>query len=196
MTRLIIATRNMGKVKEIKELLRNRPYEILSLKEAGIDDDVEEDGLSFEENALKKAEAIFNKTGGMVIADDSGLEVDFLNKAPGIYTARFLGEGATDQQRYEGILKLMDGVPEDYRSARFVCAASFVSGRKSLTVRGTLEGKIALKASGGNGFGYDPIFLVSEYGKTLAELDFEIKNRLSHRGKAFRELVDRLVGDF
>lgn len=196
LTRLVIATKNMGKVREIKELLTGQPYEVLSLREAGIDDDVAEDGLTFEENALKKAVIIQKKIGGMVIADDSGLEIDFLNEGPGIYTARFLGEGATDRQKYEGVLKLMEDVPEAYRTARFVCAASFASTGKTFTVRGTLEGKIAFQASGDQGFGYDPIFLVPEYGRTLAELDSDTKNLLSHRGKAFRLLAESLKGEY
>lgn len=192
MKRLIIATKNKGKLNEIRELLCESDFEILSMLEAGIGTDVEEDGASFEENSLKKALIIHKITGGIVLADDSGLEIDFLNKAPGIFTARFLGDNAHDNERYNGVLKLLEGIPDEYRKARFVCAASVVSDKKKITVRGTLEGKIAYHAAGINGFGYDPIFWLPDYQKTLAELDQETKNRISHRGKAFRAIADQL----
>jgi XTP/dITP diphosphohydrolase len=190
--RVIIATRNRGKIQEIKNLLQGTDCEVLSMDEAGIHKDITEDGLTFDENALIKAVAIQRITGGIVLADDSGLEVDFLNHAPGIYTARFLGEGAQDADRCCGLLKLMEGIPDEYRSARFVCSAAIATGDGELTVRGVLEGRIALRAAGSNGFGYDPVFLVPQYGKTLAQLDSELKNRISHRGKAFREIAERI----
>lgn len=192
MRKLIIATRNKGKVNEIKSLLKGSDFEVLSMIEAGIDADVEEDGTSFEENSLKKARAIQKITGGLVLADDSGLEIDFLNNAPGIYTARFMGDAARDQERYTGILRLLEGIPDEYRKARFVCAASVVSEKGGITARGILEGKIAYSAAGMNGFGYDPIFWVPEYNKTLAELDNETKNSISHRGNAFRKIAGLL----
>jgi len=189
---LIIATKNKGKIREIKELLEGTPWEIRSMGEAGIDLDIVEDGTTFEENALIKAKAIRKITGGVVLADDSGLEVDFLNQAPGIYTARFLGEHAPDADRCRGLLRLLDGVPDPYRKARFVCSAAIVSEHLEMTVRGVLEGQIAWQAAGANGFGYDPIFWVPEYGMTLAQMDSETKNRISHRGKAFRAVAERL----
>jgi len=191
MRRLIIATKNSGKVKEIKSLLQGYDYEILSLEEAGIDIEIEENGNSFEENSLIKAMAVHKITGDMAVADDSGLEVDFLNSAPGIYSARFLG-CKNDKERYEGVLALMKGIPDEYRSARFKCAVSLVTSTGIKTFTGTIEGKIAFKAAGENGFGYDPVFYIPEYGKTMAQMDFDLKNRISHRGRAFQQLAESL----
>lgn len=189
--RLILATKNKGKVREIRELLEGYDYDVISMEEAGINADIEENGQSFEENSLIKARAIKPLTKDMVVADDSGLEIDYLNGAPGIYSARFLGD-RTDIERYEGILNLLKGVPEEYRSARFRCVASLVTDTVEMTFSGTLEGFIALKPEGNNGFGYDPIFYVPEYGATLAQLDSETKNKISHRGKAFKLLTEKL----
>lgn len=190
MKRIIVATRNRGKLKEIRELLEGCGCKILSMDEAGIHEDIAENGLTFEENALIKARAIRRITGDIVLADDSGLEIDFLNNAPGIYTARFLGKDTRDEDRWNAILKLMDGVPEQYRGARFVCCAAVVSEDGEKTVTGVLEGRIANEAAGSNGFGYDPIFLVPEYGRTLAQLDSDTKNSISHRGRAFRKVAE------
>ena len=190
MKRLIVATNNSEKMKEINTLLDGCGYKILSLKDAGIDIDIEENGKSFEENSLIKARTIHKLTGDMVIADDSGLEIDFLNGAPGIYSARFLGYDYV--LRNKGILALMEGIPQEYRSARFRCVASFVTDKLELTFHGTIEGSIAFEALGDNGFGYDPIFFVPEYGKTIAQLDSDIKNKISHRGKAFKLLAEKL----
>ncbi len=192
MTRLIIATQNQGKVKEIKELLAGYNYEVLSLKEIGLDVDVVEDGSSFEENSLIKARTIQDITGGMVIADDSGIEIDFLHGAPGIYSARFLGK-VDDTKRCEGVLALLEGVSEPYRTARFRCVASLVSGTEALTFHGTLEGRIAQEPQGENGFGYDPILFVPEFKKTVAQMDSETKNCISHRAKAFKLLTQELI---
>ncbi len=191
MTRLIIATQNKGKVKEIKALLEGYNYEVLSLKEVGIHVDVVENGSSFEENSLIKARTIQAMTGGMVIADDSGIEIDFLNGAPGIYSARFLGE-VTDIERYKGVLALMEGIPDTYRTARFICVASLVTETEALTFHGTLEGRIAHNPQGENGFGYDPVLYVPEYGQTVAQMDSELKNHISHRAKAFKLLTEKL----
>ncbi|NLB78327.1 MAG: RdgB/HAM1 family non-canonical purine NTP pyrophosphatase [Clostridiaceae bacterium] len=191
MKRLIIATKNNGKVNEIKSLLSGYEYEVLSLKEAGIDIEIEENGDSFEENSLIKAMAVHKITGEMVVADDSGLEVDFLNGAPGIYSARFLNN-VSDKQKYEGVLALMEGIPDEYRSARFKCAVSLVTDTSSKTFTGNLEGKIAYKAIGENGFGYDPVFYIPEYNQTMAQIDLEIKNSISHRARAFKQLADTL----
>ncbi len=192
MTRLVIATKNMGKIKEFKELLEGYDYQVLSLDEAGIDVEVEENGQTFEENSLIKARAIHELVGGMVIADDSGIEIDFLNRAPGIYSARFLGE-VSDVCRYEGVLALLEGIPEEFRSARFRCVACLVTEGEALTFHGTVEGRIAMEPKGENGFGYDPIFYVPEMGMTVAEMDSDNKNRISHRGRAFRLLANKLI---
>lgn len=191
MKRLIIATKNAGKVKEIRELLDGYDFEVLSLKDMGLDIEVKETGSCFEENSLIKARAIHMMTGGMVIADDSGLEIDFLNGAPGVYSSRFLG-CASEKRQYEGILALMEGIPDEYRSARFRCVASLVTDTGEMTFSGTIEGKIAFKAKGDNGFGYDPVFFIPEYKKTMAQLDPETKNKISHRGKAFEQLAAKL----
>lgn len=191
MRKLIIATNNAGKVKEIKKLLNGYDYDVLSLKDIGLDIDIEETGHSFEENSLIKARAINKITGDMVVADDSGLEIDFLNGAPGIYSARFLGN-ATDERRYEGVLAIMEGIPEEYRTARFRCAACLVTEADEMIFSGSIEGKIAFEPHGDNGFGYDPVFFVPEYNKTMAQLDSETKNQISHRGKAFDLLAQKL----
>ncbi|MGI6621691.1 MAG: XTP/dITP diphosphatase [Clostridiaceae bacterium] len=191
MRRLIIATKNAGKVKEIRRLLDGYEYEVLSLEDIDLNLDVEETGSCFEENSLLKARAIQKLTGGMVIADDSGLEIDFLNGAPGIYSSRFLGN-TSERRQYEGVLALMEGVPDEYRTARFRCAASLVTAAYEMVFSGTLEGKIAFKPKGDNGFGYDPVFFIPEYKKTMAQLDSETKNRISHRGKAFELLTAKL----
>ena len=175
MDKLIFATGNEGKMKEVRMILADLGFEIQSMKEAGIDIDIVEDGQTFEENALIKARAISKETGCLVLADDSGLEVDYMDKAPGIYSARFLGEDTSY------------GVPDPERTARFVCAiaAVFPDGSE-YTERGTIEGIIGYEERGENGFGYDPIFYLPELGKTTAELDPEEKNKISHRGNALR----------
>lgn len=191
MIRIIVATKNDGKVKEIKRLLDGYGYEILSLKDLDIKADIEETGGSFEENSLIKARAVRKLTGDIVIADDSGLEIDFLNGAPGIYSSRFLGI-TNEKKQYEGVLALMEGVPDEYRTARYRCAASLVTDTDEMIFSGILEGKIAFKPKGDNGFGYDPVFFVPEYRKTMAQLDSETKNKISHRGKAFELLASKL----
>jgi len=191
--KLIAATKNRGKLEEIKHLLAQLPVEIVSMTEAGISDDIEENGSTFEENALIKARAIWKVTGNMVLADDSGLEVDFLGGAPGIYSARYAGEGATDKDRNKKLLDEMKEVPWDKRTARFVCAAVVVFPDGShITARGTCEGFIAFEPAGGNGFGYDPLFYVPAYKKTIAQMDADLKNSISHRGNAFRKLKELL----
>ncbi len=192
MTRIILATMNRGKVNEIQKLISGKPYEMISMKEAGISVAIVEDGTTFEENALIKADTISKLAGGIVIADDSGLVVDSMGGEPGIYSARFLGESATDEERCTGILKRLEGVPDEKRTARFVCAAAAVSPNFRITVMAAIEGIITREPTGSNGFGYDPIFYVPETGLTMAQMDSETKNRLSHRGKAFRALFERL----
>lgn len=187
MKKVIFATGNEGKMKEIREILGDLDIELLSLKDAGIHADIVEDGKSFEENAQIKAKAICELTGEIVLADDSGLEIDYLNKEPGIYSARYAGTDTSYDIKNSLLLSRMKGVPDKQRTARFVCAvaAVFPNGDKEV-VRGTMEGCIGYEIAGANGFGYDPIFFLPEYGCTSAELAPEKKNELSHRGEALR----------
>ena len=195
MKRMIFATGNENKMKEIREILGALPLEILSMKEAGVSADIVEDGKTFEENALIKARAICKLAGEMVLADDSGLEIDYLNKEPGIYSARYMGEDTSYHIKNKSLIDRLEGVPDEKRTARFVCAiaAVFPDG-KELVVRGTVEGIIGYEEIGENGFGYDPIFYLPERGCTTAELPPEEKNSISHRGNALRlmkELLER-----
>lgn len=191
--RLIAATKNKGKLEEIAQLLAQFPYEVVSMEQIGITDDIEENGSTFEENALIKAESIWKATGEAVIADDSGLEVDCLDGAPGIYSARYAGEGATAAEKNRKLLNALKNVPADKRSARFVCAIAVVlADGTSLTVRGVCEGYIAAEPAGSNGFGYDPLFYVPEFGLTIAQMDSDTKNGISHRGNALRKVVEEL----
>lgn len=193
MKKLIVATKNKGKLGEIAEILSRLPFEVISMEDAGINIDIEENGSTFEENALIKARTVAAASGEAAMGDDSGLEVDFLNGAPGIYSARFGGEGATDADKNVKLLGLLDAVPDNKRSARFVCAAAVVfPDRTELVVRGTCEGVIGHKPLGSNGFGYDPVFYLPEFKKTFAQLDSEEKNRISHRGKALRLVCEEL----
>lgn len=190
MKKIIFATGNKDKMREIREILGDMDAEILSLKEAGIDVDIVEDGSTFEENAMIKAAAIAKIAGdAFVLADDSGLEVDYLNGEPGIYSARYMGEDTSYRIKNQNLIDRLEGVPDEKRTARFVCAVAMVSpdGRKE-TVRGTIEGRIGYEEKGENGFGYDPIFYVPEFGCTSAELSREQKNQISHRGKALRAI--------
>lgn len=193
MKNFIAATRNKGKLDEIKEILSGFPFKVISMEEAGIFEDIEETGSTFEENALIKAKEVCKLTGGIVMADDSGLEVDFLNGAPGIYSARFAGEGASDKDKNNKLLKLLEGVPMEKRTARFVCAIAVVfPDFTHFTVRGTCEGYIANKPEGSNGFGYDPLFYMKEYKMTTAQMEPGRKHAISHRGKALRLMVEKL----
>ena len=189
MSRIIFATGNAGKMKEIREILSDLPYEVVSMKEAGVTADIVEDGTTFEENALIKARTIAKLTGEIAMADDSGLEVDYLDKAPGIYSARFLGEDTSYDIKNKYLIDQLEGVEGSDRSARFVCAIACVwPDGKEKVCRATIEGELAKESKGENGFGYDPIFYVPEYGKTTAELSMEEKNEISHRAKALREM--------
>lgn len=195
MKRMIFATGNENKMKEIREILGALPLEILSMKEAGVSADIVEDGKTFEENALIKARAICKLAGEMVLADDSGLEIDYLNKEPGIYSARYMGENTSYHIKNKSLIDRLEGVPDEKRTARFVCAiAAVLPDGKELVVRGTVEGIIGYEEKGENGFGYDPIFYLPERGCTTAELPPEEKNSISHRGNALRlmkELLER-----
>lgn len=191
--RIIFATGNQGKMKEIKMILADIDVEVLSLKEAGIEADIVEDGATFEENAVIKAKTIMEMTGDIVLADDSGLEIDYLNKEPGIYSARYMGEDTSYDIKNNNLIGRLNGVPDEKRTARFVCviAAAFPNG-DILTTEGTIEGIIGYEIKGSNGFGYDPIFYLPQYQCTTAELDMELKNELSHRGKALRAMKEQL----
>lgn len=191
--KIIFATTNEGKMKEIRMILQDLDYTIISMKEAGIEVDIVENGTTFEENAIIKAKTIMEMTGEIVLADDSGLEVDAMDKAPGIYSARFLGEDTSYQIKNEFILNKLIGVEQKDRSARFVCAiaCAFPTG-EVITKRATIEGFIGYEQKGSNGFGYDPIFWVSEYNCSTAELAEELKNKISHRGKALESMKDEI----
>ena len=201
MDTIIFATGNKNKMIEIRMILADLGCKILSQKEAGIQADVVEDGQTFEENALIKATTIADIARKMpeyknavVLADDSGLEIDALNKEPGIYSARYMGEDTSYDIKNQALLDRLDGVPDEKRTARFVCAiaAAFPDGRRK-TVRAAMEGRIGYEEKGENGFGYDPIFYLPEYGCTSAELSMEEKNKISHRGKALRMIKEELV---
>ena len=184
MTKIIFATGNKDKLREIKEILSDCDVEIQSMKEAGINVDIVEDGKTFEDNALIKARAIAAHTDAIVLADDSGLEIDYLNKEPGVYSARYMGED----------IERLDGVPKEKRTARFVCAiAAVLPDGRELVTRQTMEGYIGWEIAGANGFGYDPIFYLDEYGCSSAELTPQQKNAISHRGKALRAMKELLM---
>ena len=196
MEKIIFATGNAHKMIEIRMILEDLGMEILSQKEAGITADVVEDGKTFEENALIKATKIAEAAANMpkyknavVLADDSGLEIDYLNKEPVIYSARYMGEDTSYDIKNQNLIDRLDGVPDEKRTARFVCAiaAAFPDG-SSEVVRGTMEGIIGYEIAGENGFGYDPIFYLPEYGCTSAQLAPEKKNELSHRGEGLRKM--------
>ena len=196
MRKIIFATGNEGKMREIRSILSDVQAEIISMKEAGIAVDIVEDGKTFEENAKIKAKRIAEEVSGedvTVLADDSGLEVDYLNKEPGVYSARYLGEDTSYEVKNQNILQRLEGVPKQQRTARFVCAiaAVFANGETCVT-RGTIEGYIGFQPAGENGFGYDPIFSVDEYNCSTAEMSEEMKNQLSHRGKALRAVKEKL----
>ena len=193
MKKVIFATGNEGKMREIREILGDLDIQLLSLKDAGIQANIVEDGKTFEENAQIKARTICQLTGEIVLADDSGLEIDYLNKEPGIYSARYMGEDTSYRIKNTTLIERLNGVPDEQRTARFVCAiaAAFPDGTMK-TVRATMEGRIGYEEKGENGFGYDPIFYLPEYGCTSAELSMEEKNKISHRGKALKAIKDEL----
>ena len=189
MDKIVFATGNENKMIEIRMILEDLGIEILSQREAGITADVIEDGATFEENAMIKAREIAKYTDAIVLADDSGLEIDYLNKEPGIYSARYMGENTSYDIKNQALLDRLDGVPDEKRTARVVCAiaAVFPDGTEEV-VRGTMEGIIGHEIIGENGFGYDPIFFLPEYHCTSAQLPPEKKNELSHRGEGLRKM--------
>lgn len=197
MKKLIFATSNEGKMKEVRAILADTGYEILSMAEAGIKVDVEENGTTFEENARIKAQAVHEASQighALVLADDSGLEIDRLDKEPGVHSARYMGEDTSYEIKNARLLERLEGVPGEQRTARFVCviAAVFADGH-CVTVREAMEGFIGYEPRGENGFGYDPIFYLDLDGPSNAQLSMEEKNRSSHRGKALRAMKKELL---
>lgn len=196
--KIIFATGNADKMKEIRMILADLNMEVLSMKEAGVVIDIEENGTTFEENAQIKAQAIAkvlkeNGIQAIVLADDSGLEIDYLNKEPGIYSARYMGEDTSYKIKNANLIERLQGVPDEKRTARFVCAiAAVLPDGTVYTKRGTIEGRIGYEEKGENGFGYDPIFYLPEYQCYSAELSPEEKNKISHRGKALEAMKEVL----
>lgn len=194
--RLIIASNNAGKLREFKKLLEPFGFEVQSMREAGFTGEIVEDGETFEENAHIKARAIFEQMKVPTIADDSGLVIDFLNGAPGVYSARYAGEGASDEERCQKVLEEMHGVPRELREARFVCSIYFIYDEDDeYSVNGTVEGYIGDEPLGSNGFGYDPIFMFDD-DESMATIGEDEKNKISHRAKAFEKLAEILKEKF
>ena len=194
MTKIIVATGNQNKMKEIREIIKRDDIEFVSLKDEGLQDiEIVEDGKTFEENAVIKAKTIADITKNIVIADDSGLEVDYLDKAPGVYSARYMGEDTPYTIKNNHIIELLKDAKGEERSARFVCViACVMPDGETFTTRGTIEGRIGHEEKGENGFGYDPIFYLPERGCTTAELPPEQKNEISHRGRALKAMYKKL----
>lgn len=195
--KIIFATGNEGKMKEVRMILADLQIPVLSMKEAGIVTDIDENGATFEENAVIKAKAVAacaaKNENIVVLADDSGLEIDYLNKEPGIYSARYMGEDTSYTIKNANLIERLQGVPDEKRTARFVCAiAAAMPDGTNLVTRGTIEGRIGYEEKGENGFGYDPIFYLPEYQCYSAELEPEEKNRISHRGKALSLMKEEL----
>lgn len=193
--KLVLATGNQGKVRELKRILGDLNIEVLSLKDFPQVGEIVEDGDTFTENAVIKARAVSKAVNLIALADDSGLEVDCLDGAPGIYSARFAGEGKSDADNNEKLLALMRDVPTEKRAARFRCVIAICTpGGELFTADGTCEGFIGFKLKGDQGFGYDPLFYLPEYEQTFAELDAELKNKISHRGRALGKIKNLLAG--
>ena len=192
--KIIFATGNKGKLQEIQMIMEDTPFEILSLADINFSGEIVEDGTTFEENAIIKAKTVSQMTGEIVLADDSGLVIDYLNGEPGIYSARYLGENTSYRIKNANIIERLSGVPDHLRTARFVCAiaAAFPNG-EVITKTAYIEGIIGYEEAGEGGFGYDPIFFVPEYNCTTAQLSPNQKNLISHRGKALREMKDVLL---
>lgn len=193
MNNIIFATGNQDKMREIREIMADCQVEIMSMKEAGITADIIEDGETFEENSLIKARAIAAHTDAIVLADDSGLEIDYLNKEPGVYSARYMGEDTSYTVKNQNLIDRLAGVDKEKRTARFVCViAAVLPDGQELVARETMEGYIGWEPEGENGFGYDPIFYLDEFGCSSAALSREQKNAVSHRGKALRAMKNML----
>ncbi|HHY23216.1 MAG TPA: XTP/dITP diphosphatase [Clostridiaceae bacterium] len=193
MRNIIVATKNKGKYHEIKEILTDMPFNVLSMEDMNLDIDIVENGNTFEENSLIKAREVCKLTGDIVIADDSGLEIDYLNGRPGIHSSRFGGENTTDEERNRKLLTILEKVPFEKRKARFVCVIAVVYPEGNyFTVKGTCDGYIDFEPKGKNGFGYDPIFYVPEYDMTTAQMEPKEKHKISHRGKALKLMIEEL----
>ncbi len=189
----ILATQNKDKVKEISEILAEHPFQIMTMDEAGFREEIEETGTTFAENALIKAKAVHEVTGGYVMADDSGLAIDALGGAPGVYSARFHGKDSSYEQKISALWDLLSNVPLMERTAHFICAIAVIRpDGSSFVVHGSLDGILWDKILGANGFGYDPVFFVREYGMTTAEMSPQMKHSISHRGKALRAMLAEL----
>lgn len=194
--RIVIASDNAGKIREFRKLLEPFGFDVISMREAGFLSEIVEDGDTFEENAHIKARAVFEATGIPTMADDSGLEIDFLDGAPGVYSARYAGEGASDKERCEKVLSEMHGVARELRNARFVCTIYFIYAEDDeYSVRGEVCGYIGDKPVGKNGFGYDPIFMLND-DESMATIGDEEKNSISHRAMAFKKLSEILKEKF
>lgn len=192
--KIVFATGNEGKMREIRSILSDLGLPVLSMKEAGVSPEIEENGATFGENAEIKARAVWEQTGGIVLADDSGLVVDYLGGEPGIYSARYLGEDTSYEVKNRTIIDRLKEAREEERSARFVCnIAAVLPDGSVLHTEETMEGRIAGEPAGSGGFGYDPILWLPEFGKTSAEITMDEKNRISHRGKALRAMREALV---
>ena len=192
--KIVFATGNEGKMREVRLILQDLGFPVLSMKEAGVSLDIEENGTTFAENAMIKARAVWEKTGGIVLADDSGLVVDYLGGEPGVYSARYLGEDTSYEIKNQAIIDRLADAKEEERTARFVSAiAAVLPDGSELVTEGTVEGLIAHEPAGNGGFGYDPIFYLPEYGVTSAEIPIEKKNEISHRGKALEAMKIKLI---
>ena len=191
--RILFATGNQGKMKDVREILADLGVEVISMREAGVSAEIVEDGETFEENAVIKARTIMELTGEVTLADDSGLEIDALGGEPGVYSARYMGEDTSYHIKNNDLIRRLSQVPRQQRTARFVCsiAAAFPDG-EIITTDGVIEGLIGYEEAGENGFGYDPIFVVPQLGCTTAQLSDEQKNEISHRGKALRKMKEEL----
>ena len=191
--KIVFATGNEGKMREVRLILQDLGFPVLSMKEAGVSLDIEENGTTFAENAMIKARAVWEKTGGIVLADDSGLVVDYLGGEPGVYSARYLGEDTSYEIKNQAIIDRLADAKEEERPARFVSAiAAVLPDGSELVTEGTVEGLIAHEPAGNGGFGYDPIFYLPKYGVTSAEIPIEKKNEISHRGKALEAMKIKL----
>ena len=191
--KIVFATGNEGKMREVRLILQDLGFPVLSMKEAGVSLDIEENGTTFAENAMIKARAVWEKTGGIVLADDSGLVVDYLGGEPGVYSARYLGEDTSYEIKNQAIIDRLADAKEEERTARFLSAiAAVLPDGSELVTKGTVEGLIAHEPAGNGGFGYDPIFYLPEYGVTSAEIPIEKKNEISHRGKALEAMKIKL----
>ena len=192
--KIVFATKNEGKVREVIKMLNMDKIELITMAQAGIDVDVVEGGTTFEENAMKKAVEIMKISGMPAIADDSGLEIDYLDKQPGVHSARFLGHDTSYDIKNKKILEMLEGVPDEKRTARFVSAVCLaLPDGRTITTRGTIEGAIGHEIKGTNGFGYDPIFFIPEINKYSAELTTDEKNAISHRGKAIAQMREKIL---